>query len=526
MDSGELAVLPEDGDKRAGPGRDRGPAPGTSVYVLVTAPAALAYLLPWELLPPEAHAALLAATAGLTLLLAGRDLALAFYHAFLWSGLVSVEPAPVDVIWIVLGLHMLLSPGSRRCLARGWRTPLAGLTLGLGVIGFASVPGAADTGRALFFQGVTFYLSLVAVWFMASFRAADLRRAAILGWAGAALLGGLTGIAGSLGGGDYRTAFYLYDRLKATFKDPNCFASFTAFPLLLALYEEVFAGRRVSATDGPARPTPERPVFGRWATPLGAVWLAAIGVAMSRGTWLGLVPAGAAGLLVQVRPPGIDRGPRDGPAEGAAKAGKASGRGEIPRRAIRLLTALLVSLLILGVAGVAPAILQRLELKPYDAKRWSGQAQGLALWVERLADLEGEPFTGIGPGHYEVRFRYAAHNIFLRAALETGTVALLLLLGLYAVALSRVGQVIRGAVAGSAGKAAWTDGSAPAERPLATAVFAYLVFTALYGLVIDTLHWRHLWMALGLAGSLAAEGGPGCASKAVGASGEGGDHDE
>jgi O-antigen ligase len=118
-------------------------------------------------------------------------------------------------------------------------------------------------------------------------------------------------------------------------------------------------------------------------------------------------------------------------------------------------------------------LVERLGLKSYDADRFSTQEQALRLALERP--------LGYGPGLSEILLLYAAHNTYVRLLFEVGWMGFgvwLLLMGLSLV---------------------WAAYQAFRQRSLWHEIyFASLLGILVESLVIDTIHWRHLWLLLGL----------------------------
>jgi O-antigen ligase len=118
-------------------------------------------------------------------------------------------------------------------------------------------------------------------------------------------------------------------------------------------------------------------------------------------------------------------------------------------------------------------LVERLGLKSYDADRFSTQEQALRLALERP--------LGYGPGLSEMLLSYAAHNTYVRLLFEVGWMGFgvwLLLMGLSLV---------------------WAAYQAFRQRSLWHEIyFASLLGILVESLVIDTIHWRHLWLLLGL----------------------------
>jgi hypothetical protein len=138
-----------------------------------------------------------------------------------------------------------------------------------------------------------------------------------------------------------------------------------------------------------------------------------------------------------------------------------------------------VFVLLVGFAAVytfafpESLLVERLGLKSYDADRFSTQEQALRLALERP--------LGYGPGLSEILLSYATHSTYVRLLFEVGWMGFgvwLLLMGVSLV---------------------WAVFQAFRQR----SVWHEIYFVSLLGilvesLVIDTIHWRHLWLLLGL----------------------------
>lgn len=138
-----------------------------------------------------------------------------------------------------------------------------------------------------------------------------------------------------------------------------------------------------------------------------------------------------------------------------------------------------VFLLLIGGVGISIAaipdnpIAQRLGLMPYDEDRFSTQIEALSLALAMP--------LGYGPGLSEVRLSYATHNTYVRFLAEVGWLGLffwLLILGV---------SLIWALFQGLKQRSLWHE-----------VYFVALLGIAVESLVIDTLHWRHLWLLLGL----------------------------
>lgn len=147
----------------------------------------------------------------------------------------------------------------------------------------------------------------------------------------------------------------------------------------------------------------------------------------------------------------------------------------LPRILVR--TTGLLGIGVLGVAillamprNVLPEHDTRSLIQPYDSERFAGQTAGLNQVLENPISL------GIGLGNYANRLGHASHQTYLQMLVETGPLSLVALLLLLWAGIRTVG--------------------APDLRMLVWA--SALAGFAACGLFIDTLHWRELWLVLGL----------------------------
>jgi len=125
---------------------------------------------------------------------------------------------------------------------------------------------------------------------------------------------------------------------------------------------------------------------------------------------------------------------------------------------------------------------KRMTMQDYDNHRFA--TQGMALESAQLYPL------GIGPGSWTSdRFGLATHNVYLRVLAENGWLGLASFLMFCAAA---VATTLRGAARGGKG--------AVLQAALAAVVIANL----LESFIIDSLHWRHLFIALGIGSGIGA----------------------
>jgi O-antigen ligase len=119
---------------------------------------------------------------------------------------------------------------------------------------------------------------------------------------------------------------------------------------------------------------------------------------------------------------------------------------------------------------------ERAQLQSYDSDRFGAWALGIQL-------AEENPI-GIGPGQFELVAPLSAHSTYIRAVAEEGVLGAAALLAVMFGTLLLAG---RNAVIG---RDTYGIGSAP----LLAAWCGMLVNS----FVVDTLHWRHLWLLAGL----------------------------
>ena len=207
-------------------------------------------------------------------------------------------------------------------------------------------------------------------------------------------------------------------RAHGTFGQPNPFGGYLAMcvPLLVVV---TMMGWRVL------------PMVPRLALAgASALTLAAIGMSLSRGAWIGLMAAAVVIALAWSRRAALVAG-----AAGLAGAGAliASGTGVLPESVQLRLAPALAYLRVFDARGVVPtpdtfAIVERMA-------HWQAAAE---MFVDH-------PLLGVGPGHYVPTYPdYAilpywreplghAHNVYLNVAAESGLIGLIGFVGMLAI---------------------------------------------------------------------------------------------
>lgn len=386
---------------------------------------------------------------------------------FLILGVVWVEPAPTDGVFTVL-IAVAAATG-RLGLSRVPRSVLVLLGVLLAV-NLASAMAAVDLGAAVRFLSITLYVITLGVWLTgyanSPARGRLVAAAYIASAVGSALLGSLSLVA-TFPGSDLMSAGGL--RARGLFEDPNVFGPFLVPATLLLIAER-------------ARPrlfTP-RPAL---TTTLVAVLVVGVVLSYSRAAWINL----AVGLCVLAFI-------------------LAKGRGGL-RRALAVAVAVAVAgsatIAVVETTGSGTFFEERARVQSYDTERFDAQQAGL--------DLGFAHPLGIGPGQFEILVPVAAHSLYVRVFSEQGLPGMAILLALLATTLVLAARnlSLRGdtyGVSSAALLAAWCG-------------------ILVNSLVVDTLHWRHLWVVAALiwAGAMQPLAHSGRTSSAFGYRRRGGD---
>lgn len=369
----------------------------------------------------------------------------------LTMGIVKIEPAPPDLVFaVVISVAMVTGRMSIN------RLPLAGL-LSVGAfigLNLLSAIDLVDPARAAFYFSITLYLVVFGLWFAdyldSERRARTLVRIYLLVAVVSATLSSAAFVIDFPG----YTAFVDNDDARAAglFKDPNVFGPFL-IPIMLITIEETL-----------------RPRLLKLSAPLKilSIFILAAGVlfSFSRAAWGCLVVA----LVILLAVLTMRRG---------------GGRQALVILAIMVTGAFVVGGFLIA-SGSTDFLEQRAAYQQYDDERFASQRLGIEL-------AEENPL-GRGPGQFDVIAPIAAHSTYVRVLAEQG------ILGLFSMAvflLATLGYAIRNALLG---RSTWGIGSA--------ALLASWIALLLNSIVVDTLHWRHLWLVAALvwAGTMRGQG--------------------
>jgi len=374
----------------------------------------------------------------------------ALWLAAFLGGFVIREPAPYElymagllVVWLMFGLKFRAEFG-----------PLIVCMLLYSAGGIASIPLATDVPTAMLYIAVTVFLAATAIFYAAVIaERPDRHRLIVNGYLTSAVLAALFGIIGYfhlLPGFDY---FTLYDRARGTFEDPNVFGPFLVLPAVILM-------QRVLS----------RPLLGNLVTLLLlAIIVIGIFLSFSRGAWGVLVVASALLYVLQLFT-----------VQETAQRLRLLAIG-----ALGLVAVIALLGIALSIDSVADMFQQRARLvQAYDGARL-GRFARYALGFELVMQHP----LGIGPLEFNKYFPEDEHNVYLKGFTTYGWLG----------GVTYVFMVV------------WTLTAAlpmlfrnRSWAPFAQCVFAVLVAHLLLSVVIDTDHWRHIYMMFGITWGLIA----------------------
>lgn len=378
-------------------------------------------------------------------ILVGKAASAAIFLAVLLSGFVLFEPAPYELL--VAGMIGLWT------ITGALTVPRSVMFLLVTVLAF-NIGGAISTMQMLTWEkaplyvAISTFLGLSAVFF-ASLIARKPERLELIfkAWTIAAVATSLAAIGGYFAIVPGAGAFVLYDRAKGFFEDPNVFAPYLALPTLYSVH---------LLLTRPARHL----VSGILVS---GILLAGVFLSFSRAGW-GLLLASCMALVF---------------------AHLAHSRSNRFRLRLTLLT-------LLAVAGAAALLVVALQfesvrsiffaraqvLQDYDAShfgRFERQLMGFMLATER-------PF-GIGPMEFGRIYGEDPHNIWLKMLMAYSWLGFAAYATMILVTLGAGFRIL------------FRD--RPWQPYLLCAYIVFLGHVAM-GAVIDTDHWRHFFLLLGI----------------------------
>jgi uncharacterized membrane protein len=397
----------------------------------------------------DAAAAFAAERVGGQSALAQRLLNVTLFVTILLSSIAFIEPSPHDAMMFAL---LVMCVAARVSFDRKL-LPLLILTIVWLIGGLFSLIQVGDQENTIQYAGTSVYLGLAGLMFACLFCEGNLtrllivRRAYIL----AALIATAAGYLGFFHLVPHADIFLDNERVSATFKDPNVYGPFLVFPLLLLIISFMTRGVRLVGLIVVV-------------TLLGGLFLS-----FSRGAWIHFaVSAVVAAVLLF-----------------------ASTSDPRMRNRIILLTigaafiAVLLVLALTMIDSVRDMLLVRAKaIQPYDV------GPGGRFWFQQLAlgQILDHP-NGLGPFEFARIFGGQQHDVYMQGFLVYGWLGGTAYATLVLVTLA-VG--IRTALV-----------TTPWQYYL-IAAYAAFVGEAGEGFIVDTDHWRHFFLLLGLIWGLSA----------------------
>jgi O-antigen ligase len=359
-----------------------------------------------------------------------------FAAAFFLLGVVRVEPAPTDALFILLILAGVL--GGERLRPRV-PIPVAVILTSFVTVTMLSLASAISVSVGLRFEAITVYLAVLAVWLTHALKDPTLVRIGIQAYIWCAAISSVVSIlALELHPPGASVLLYANERTMGLFKDPNVFAPYLIVPMAILL-EEI-----------------GRPRLLGWSTRRNIVFLlilmGGLLFAYSRAAWLNFAIVAVVILGVYA----------------LRRAG-----GRVLVRMLAVLAAVGVAALIALVAtGQLGLFESRSKLQGYDNTRFQNQAIAISKSTARV--------FGHGPGQAPLELVQNAHSTYVETLFESGVVGLALLIALFAATLlCALMMCLRDGDVHGVGSAAllgiWSG---------------HLLNSG----VVDTLHWRHAWI--------------------------------
>ncbi|MFI0843217.1 O-antigen ligase family protein [Mesorhizobium sp. IMUNJ 23232] len=370
----------------------------------------------------------------------------------LLSGFVINEPAPYEIymagliaVWALFGLRI------SRTVA-----PLLVLLITFNIGGMISMTQMDDLASTPLYIAVSLFLAFTAVFFAAVTEAQPgLYRVIFVSYVIAAVGTSILGVLGYFGAFPGAEIFTKYERAAGAFQDPNVFGPFLTLPGIWLLHRLM--------TGSVAK----MPIY---AMPL-LVIVAGIFFSFSRGAW-GLFAISSillvAGLFLQ------------------------TSNGLFRLRIVVMTTAviallILALLIILQIPSVSELFTTRAQLvQDYDSARLGRFARHLLGF-----EMAMEHPLGIGPLAFGLIYGEDTHDIWLKALLDYGWLG-------FASYLILIVWTLAGGFRILFRDRPW--------QPYLLCAYVTLIGHIGLGTVIDTDHWRHFYLLLGLIwGAMALE---------------------
>lgn len=381
--------------------------------------------------------------------LAQRILNFTLFVTILFSSIAFIQPSPHDAMMCVL----LVVCAAARVKFDRKLTPLLVLTIVWLLGGFLCLTRVPDQADTIQYAGTSVYLGIAGIMFACLFCEGSLIRLAILrrAYIGAAVIATIAGYVGFFHLIPHYEIFLDNERVSATFKDPNVYGPYLIYPLLLLIVSFITRGIRL----GPLV--------------ILLMLLGGLFLSFSRGAWMHFAISAtvAATLLFAATP-------------------DSRMRSRIVLLALGTAIAAVLLVLVLNSIHSVHAVfdIRARALEPYDV------GPGGRFWFQRVALTQIlEHPNGLGPFEFARIFGGQQHDVYMQGFLVYGWLGGAAYLTLVLVTLA-IG--VRSALMPS-----------PWQYYL---IAAYAAFVGEFceGFVVDTDHWRHFFLLLGLVWGLTA----------------------
>lgn len=357
------------------------------------------------------------------------------------TAVVVIEPAPCDAAFSVLMAVAAVTGRFRVSRAPRGAVLFVSALLAINVL---SLMDAVSISAGMRFFAITAYLMAFAIWLCGYVdrpsRARGLVIAYLVVGVGSALLGVLA----------FNLPLPMRDqflgdggsRAQALFKDPNVFGPFLV-PIAVILLEQQVRPRLLRL----------RPF---WGMALFGILALGILFSFSRAAWANLAMATAIMLV--------------------CSALKRRGGARAMKVLVGLIAVGALVGAVLGATGSIGFLQHRAQIQSYDTERFAAQHAGYELgWSHPV---------GVGPGQFQYHHNVESHSTYVRVLAEQGFGGLLAWLAILATTLGlALRNVVRGRDTYGIGASALLG------------VWCGLIFNSA---VVDTLHWRHLWLVAAL----------------------------
>lgn len=371
------------------------------------------------------------------------------------SGFALIEPSPYEIVFL-LTMFVFALTGlrlSQRLL------PMALLLLLYNIGGVIALIPWMDEPPSVRFTAVSVYLMITAI-FLAAIMAEDavarietlIRGCFIAAWCAS-----IAGILGYFDVAGLGSVFTLNNRASGTFKDPNVLGPYLVVPLVFVL-QHVLIGRHGLLKGVMMMSVP----------------LVALLLTFSRGAWANFAASAALMVLLTFLT-----------APNASRRARIIGLTLVA--ALLMVMALLVALSfeqIRSVFEIRASLSQSYDIG--ETGRFGNQLRSIPMLLELP--------NGFGPLRFSFHFVEDPHNVYINAFASYGWIGGFAWLGVTA-ATCYVGWRL------VFQRTPW--------QTHAVALWSVLFVTILQGLQIDTDHWRHFYLLLGLIWGLAALSPPG-----------------